>query len=869
MKKNFDQTVSKAIWINNDATASNGVVYIYNDAADNQKLKIGRSVALGSAVALSIDRSGVSSGSFIGDGSGLTGVTGDWDGQHTGNAAITGSLVVTQDISGSNLTGSFFTGSFIGDGSGLTGVPAADLWTATGSDIYYNTGDVGIGTTSPANYGGYTALTLNHATNGGLIEFQQSGVQKAWIYSENDDLKIKADDDIDFTVNTAVSSQTILSLDGGGKYVSIKPGHENNIALRVNGTNEGAGYGYLSLGLPSGVPTITAGIEGVGDAELAFKTSNSSSHEAERMRIDVSGNVGIGTDAPSNKLEVVGDMSASLSVKSPEFHGSTIASPAGTSAITVDGAGSIILHKGTRTSLAYQVVGYSSGGDKWTKILEFTNVLSNYEAPEVVAEVTLSPMGYSSGLGIGNTQTFTITARYSRDGATGAAYPDHMFVAAEALNSKVLDGWDPTANLVLTYDSYNGGAAVWIQNTSKYTWAFTTILCGHDYTDAGQWEPAGWVIPDDSSWDASFTSLGADMYGSWVDKTFGTVGIGTSTPDEILHIKQSEASTGGGHSIARVEYYATDDFADGDGCSIKFAGGDAGSANNVIGRLTVSRDGADTEGAFAFLCGTNGAEEFMRIASDGKIGAGVEDPQVQLDVAGSNTDGKSLQLRSGDTAAGTDSTQVMFSYAGNSYNSTGYAHSIRTRHNGGGESGNAIDFWLWDQGTDTSSTLGTKRVMTLDGDGAIYAYELDSTAGTNYVRYHTTTGRITYITSKKETKTNIKKLKKSDGIGVINQLRPIKFESKNERGNIRTGFVAEEVAEVDASLVSYGLDYKHHKTTGGIVTGSDGKKMVKSDKLVPQMWEFEAVIAHLVKAVQQHNTIIEKLKQEIEKMKKN
>ena len=249
----------------------------------------------------------------------------------------------------------------------------------------------------------------------------------------------------------------------------------------------------------------------------------------------------------------------------------------------------------------------------------------------------------------------------------------------------------------------------------------------------------------------------------------GKIGIGTHLPDEILHIKQSEASTGGGHSIARIEYYATDDFADGDGCSIKFAGGDAAEPNNVIGRLTVSRDGADNEGAFAFKCGTDGEEEFMRIASD----------------------------------------------------------------------------------------------------GAIYAYELDSTAGTNYVRYHTTTGRITYATSKKETKTNIKKLKKSDGIGVINQLRPIKFESKNERGNIRTGFVAEEVAEVDASLVSYGLDYKHHKTTGGIVTGSDGKKMVKSDKLVPQMWEFEAVIAHLVKAVQQHNTIIEKLKQEIEKMKKN
>ena len=45
---------------------------------------------------LNLDVDGqVSGSSFIGDGSGLTGVTGDWDGQHTGDAAITGSLTLT------------------------------------------------------------------------------------------------------------------------------------------------------------------------------------------------------------------------------------------------------------------------------------------------------------------------------------------------------------------------------------------------------------------------------------------------------------------------------------------------------------------------------------------------------------------------------------------------------------------------------------------------------------------------------------------------------------------------------------------------------------------------------------------------------
>ena len=67
-------------------------------------------------------------GSFVGDGSSLTGITADWDGSHIGKASITGSLF----LSGSDVkldllnaeagaSGSF-SGSFQGDGSGLTGV---------------------------------------------------------------------------------------------------------------------------------------------------------------------------------------------------------------------------------------------------------------------------------------------------------------------------------------------------------------------------------------------------------------------------------------------------------------------------------------------------------------------------------------------------------------------------------------------------------------------------------------------------------------------------------------------------------------------------------------------------------------------------
>lgn len=75
-------------------------------------------------------------GSFFGDGTNLTGVTAEWDGSRNGDASITGSLIVsgsTKTVDFSNtaaVSGSTFSGSFVGDGSGLTGV-TGDEWDGT------------------------------------------------------------------------------------------------------------------------------------------------------------------------------------------------------------------------------------------------------------------------------------------------------------------------------------------------------------------------------------------------------------------------------------------------------------------------------------------------------------------------------------------------------------------------------------------------------------------------------------------------------------------------------------------------------------------------------------------------------------------
>ena len=88
-------------------------------------------------------------GSFVGDGSGISGVTAEWDGSHTGNADITGDLAVTGEVSAA---------TFVGDGSGLTNVaPLA----GTGIDVTGTTVSVDATIATAADLTSHVSDTTN------------------------------------------------------------------------------------------------------------------------------------------------------------------------------------------------------------------------------------------------------------------------------------------------------------------------------------------------------------------------------------------------------------------------------------------------------------------------------------------------------------------------------------------------------------------------------------------------------------------------------------------------------------------------------------------------------------------------------------
>lgn len=53
-----------------------------------------------------------------------------------------------------------------------------------------SSGNVGIGTASPVSIGGYTALTLNNATTGGILTFQRNGANIGSIYNTTSDITL-------------------------------------------------------------------------------------------------------------------------------------------------------------------------------------------------------------------------------------------------------------------------------------------------------------------------------------------------------------------------------------------------------------------------------------------------------------------------------------------------------------------------------------------------------------------------------------------------------------------------------------------------------------------------------------------------------
>lgn len=225
--------------------------------------------------------------------------------------------IFTEDIRITNGagTGKFLSSDAFGNGSWVDLPTPNNYWTANGNHIYNNNIDyVGIGNSNPVSPLSFPSATGDKISLWGLTALNSFGfgVQNNLLqmYSAT------SADDIAFGIGGSFSFTERMRIKGNGN-VGIGTSNPNallqfpnntlnrKIVLWESANNDNQFYG---LGINGGVFRYQVG--DVGDNHVFYAGAGSAASN-ELMRIKGNGNVGIGTNNPTERLHVIGNILAS------------------------------------------------------------------------------------------------------------------------------------------------------------------------------------------------------------------------------------------------------------------------------------------------------------------------------------------------------------------------------------------------------------------------------------------------------------------------------------------------------------------------------------------------------------------------------
>jgi hypothetical protein len=520
--------------------------------------------------------------------------------QFTGSVSVTGSLTVTTNGTELQVTS---TGVNMGNALTDSHIISGSLRVNPNGLFVSGSGNVGVGTTSPTDFGStYKVVSIDGAGGGGVLDLMNTGVRTLTLAVDGGEPSISSrvsGNPIVFKTNNAGTVATRLTIASTGAATfssSVTAGGNINIyssvipsivALTPTFWGYSSSYPVVMLGSSASASTVSIGYNPSGNAngsftgngdEILFRngakftTPNSANNSYYLNHLVLKdGNVGIGTASPTAKLQITNTSAGAA----------TIALFLNNNSTTLNTETRLAFAANTNDDVSSNRYSYISALNTSSSNGQALLFATNETGAAAIERMRITSAG---NVGIGTTSP---VQKLHVEGSTaiGTTGTEDILLLGRALSGGV--SFQQAASLKLGRYQNAGGS---FESYTRLDFALRDDSAASNYNT-----------------NTTVMTL----------TNAGNVGIGTTSPEALLHL--SQASTGGNGAFIFIDNPASSTL--GNTAGIRFATNSGASFSGYGSSIEAVNTNAG-DGAEALTFSTwNGASrgERMRITSGGVV----------------------------------------------------------------------------------------------------------------------------------------------------------------------------------------------------------------------------------------------------------